>query len=229
MPEPDEAFAAMTPKAALGPTTGQQSPSNQPPAAHPQWGPPISGPTPPAPCAQPKQQTPGYQPVSYGSSPAATQPIHPTAGYGVTPLDAPYGVQPGATQQGFVPWTPPPPPPRPSTVGLMALDLVLAVSLGLFILALLVGADYHNLEAQLPTGPFNEQTPLPYQDVKLPGRFLQKLRAMGGLLVIDLVCFIAGIVAVATRRGRKPGAWAILMSIVGPCLGFFVLGKALGL
>lgn len=152
---------------------------------------------------QPPQQPYGQQP--YGSQ----QP------YGG---QQPYGQQPGM-------YGPSAPERRSSMLGLIGLGLVLVCAIALIASAAVLGSAFGDLMVSLGIDAQNidEQTLAndPRFDAFVDETAMLWLLAQGAAF-LGFVGWIISIVATATKRGRVPGIWGIILGVLAPIIAMII-------
>lgn len=179
-------------------------------------------------------QGPQYQP---SPGPGNQQPYgQPSAGqqpYGQpTPGQQPYGQQ-GYGQQGYGQpgMYSSPQAERPATLGYIGLGLVVLCAIALVVATVVIGNGFSEVLVQL--GPEIEQ--LSEEQLANHPVMLQWAAESAGMMllaqgavVVGLAGWIISIVATATKRGRKPGIWGIILGVLAPIVAIVVLMVTVG-
>ena len=188
--------------------------TSAPPANGYTGAPPASGHA-PAPTTAPVPPMPPYrngQPVGSGFPGAA-----PQGAPGIASDDAPRTVHLGNHEYVRATYLQPARPVRPSTLGLVAL-IVAAVVFALSIPASIwIGGTIGPNATRTATGfTYGAYTNSPNAALSAAGVGVTLQLFLGSAL--GLWALVQGIVAVVTRRGRKFGVWAIVISGTAPIL-----------
>lgn len=153
----------------------------------------------------------------------------PPQQYGQTPQH--YGQNPmtGAPAQGYVPVAAipaygTPPTKKPSTLGVIALVLVVVCGVILSVFMWKIGAAFGPYMSDTTTSP--EQDRQIAQDLTAQvGVLWPVLATIGG--IGGFVGWILGIVATATKRGRGFGVTAIVLGVLAPIIVLLAMAAAL--
>jgi len=176
----------------------------------------------------------GYQaPAPYGAQPQPPYGAQPQPPYGTHNPYAPQNAYPAGSQNpyGYVPGQIPPgygqQPERPGLLGWIGLAMVTVAGVAAAVMGYLFGgvaAQFVELQQELGTG-----TPLDANDPRV-----QQLVEQNGwigfstpVFLLGLAGFIVSIVAVATRRGRKPAVWGIILGVALPILSLALMVMAI--
>lgn len=198
----------------------------------------------------PQQGQPQQPQYGYGQQPAGQGGWNPQGGYGdggqqgagwgqqggYPSQQGGYPAQPGyppvqqgypAAQQGYpqsaMPYGQPQPQQRSPLLGMIALGGVVICGLVLSWMMWRMGA---------LVGPIAASAGGSLTQEELTQVLMNQLGA-GGMLALNVAgyggfgCWIAGIVATATRRGRSYGIWAIILGVLAPIIGIVVMVAAL--
>lgn len=204
-----------------GAASGYQSPApTQPYAASGYQSQPPYG-------AQPQPPYGAEPQPPYGThSPYAPQNAYP-AGYGA-PGQAmqqpqnPYGYVPGQFPPGYGPA-----PERSGLLGWIGLAMVTVAGVAAAVMGRLFGGiagQFVELQQQLGSG-----TTLDANDPRVQ-QIIQQNGWMGfgtPVFLLGLAGFVVSIVAFATRRGRKPAVWGLILGVVLPVLSFALVVMAI--